>query len=168
MALSQVTPPPICSPPGHARRASSAVALDASSAPSMMTCPPVSPSRWYSWEYQDEGLSLTKFVRSSASPLRAQARQGAAFGAELSAGLTSQAAAASAAADEEHYTYPLLSGRSLSVEPTICLTLPCADVRRWHSRMSSTADGCTDGCITEPHTSVGLMYCLPCGCQCTA
>ncbi len=43
--------------------------LLASSAPSMMTWPPVSPSRRYSSEYQEEGLSDTKLVLSSAAPL---------------------------------------------------------------------------------------------------
>mmetsp|Transcript_16251 Transcript_16251/g.35159 ORF Transcript_16251/g.35159 Transcript_16251/m.35159 type:complete len:246 (-) Transcript_16251:185-922(-) len=67
-ALSVLTPPPMCRPPGHARSASKAVALLASSAPSMITWPPRRSSFWYRWEYQEDGLSDTKLVLSSTSP----------------------------------------------------------------------------------------------------
>lgn len=68
IALSAVTPPPSCMPPGQAASAPVAAWRLPSSAPSMMMWPPVSPSPRYSSLYQLEGLSDTKLVVGSAAP----------------------------------------------------------------------------------------------------
>ena len=63
-ALSAVTPPPICSPPGQAPSASRA----ASSLPwpSLITWPPHRSSRRYNRANQAGGLPETKLVRSES------------------------------------------------------------------------------------------------------
>jgi hypothetical protein len=97
-----------------------------SSAPSMITWPPVSWSFWYSSANQEEGLSDTKLVFSSSAPgaLLVLARQQQ----KPFAGLLQWYGAAFAAGLLHGYavlTYPLDAGRSLSVDPTICFTRPC-------------------------------------------
>mmetsp|Transcript_35264 Transcript_35264/g.99835 ORF Transcript_35264/g.99835 Transcript_35264/m.99835 type:complete len:113 (+) Transcript_35264:811-1149(+) len=58
-------PPPTCRPPGKADVAAMAVFLLASSAPSIMTCPPDRLSSLYMAAKSCDGRSVSKFVTGS-------------------------------------------------------------------------------------------------------